>query len=249
MLPRPSFTLFAHLITLPEAELDLAQAALLIAEGAYPGLDERRYIEVLDDLGRAARRRIDAAGPTSTEDRVRVLVEWLYGTQGFRGNKEDYYDPRNSFLNEVLDRRKGIPISLALVLLEVARRAGVEAFGVSFPGHFLVRAQGAGEPIIVDPFDGRVLTQPELGALHARVTGGSGEISPRMLEPCGKRQILFRLLNNLRNIYMSRGERERLRDALEHMVALAPTSELRSELEGLGGGATMTFRAGGHSLN
>lgn len=249
MVHRVSLTLFAHLATLPEAEIDLAQAALVMAESEYPGLDTEHYVGLLDDLGRAARRKLDAsAAAGSNADRVRVLIEWMYGVQGFRGNLEDYYDPRNSFLNEVLDRRQGIPITLALVLLEVARRAGVEAQGISFPGHFLVRTLGGKQPLIIDPFEGRLLGPDALRALSTRVTGDPGEPSARMLEPCTKRQMLLRMLNNLRNIYASRGDRDRLRNALEHMLTIAPTEELQKELDKLGGGRR-PFRSTGHTLN
>ena len=248
MQSRPSLTLFAHVASLPDAEMDLAQAALLIAESEYPRLDMAHYMMVLDELARGARQKLDIVGPSSGEERISGLVEWLYGEQGFRGNMEDYYDPRNSFLNDVLDRRRGIPITLALVLIEVAHRVGLEAYGISFPSHFLVRTGGR-EPIIIDPFDGRLLGRAELRALHERVTGKPGDMGQqRLLEPCDKRQFLFRMLNNLRNVYASRGDRERQRLVLEHMVALAPTQEIRTELERLGGGR-ITFRSGGHALN
>lgn len=247
MQSRASLTLFAHVASLPDAEMDLAQAALLIAESEYPRLDMAHYMMVLDDLARGARRKLDIVGPSSGDERIMGLVEFLYGEQGFRGNTEDYYDPRNSFLNDVLERRRGIPITLALVFIEVAHRVGLDAHGISFPSHFLVRSGGR-EPIIIDPFDGRLLGRAELSALHERMTGKAGDVSQRLLEPCDKRQFLFRMLNNLRNVYASRGDRERQRMVLEHMVALAPTQEIRTELERLGG-SRITIRSGGHALN
>src|SRR5262245_6627136 len=129
-------TLFSHLVTRPDPELDLARAALLIAEPEYSGLDVARYVEELDRLGTDAAARI-AAAPSRAP--LASVIRYLYEEVGFHGNTKDYYDPRNSFLNEVLDRRTGIPISLALVLVEVCRRVGIDARGVSFPGHFLVR--------------------------------------------------------------------------------------------------------------
>src|SRR5262249_36418083 len=137
MPSRADLALFAHVVRRSESELDLARAALLIAEPEYPGLDVPHYIQLLDRLGMRARRRLDgvALGPPTAER----LLAFLYGEVGFSGNTNDYYDPRNCFLNEVLDRRTGIPITLALVFVEVAMRAGVLAQGVSFPGHFLVR--------------------------------------------------------------------------------------------------------------
>lgn len=164
-----------------------------------------------------------------------MVSNWLYGEAGFHGNAEDYYDPRNSFLNEVLDRKKGIPISLALVFLEVARRAGVTAHGVSFPGHFLVRVEDDANAIVVDPFDGRVLGREDLMALQKRFVGNTQTLDPRLLEPCGKRAMLFRMLNNLRHVYATNGDMLRMRAALERMAVISPTKEICAELEELGG--------------
>src|SRR5881394_2873843 len=132
-MARADLTLFAHVVKRPEAELDLAQASLLVAETEYPDLDVARSIEVLDQLGTEARRRIGA----ESELALKRLLWLLYEELGFRGNSEDYYDPRNSFLNDVLERRIGIPISLAVVLIETGARLGVALEGVGFPGHFL----------------------------------------------------------------------------------------------------------------
>ncbi|WP_232379307.1 SirB1 family protein [Polyangium fumosum] len=265
MVPsRPSLTLFAHLVSRPEPEIDLVQASLVFAESEYPSLDVARYVSTLEALGRAAARRIAQDAPHgTTEERVRVVLEWLYGSQGFRGNAEEYYDPRNSYLNEVLDRKKGIPITLAVVLLDVATRAGIDAKGISFPGHFLVgagnrqkeaprpgfgtryaakQAETPGVPLVIDPFHGRILAGQELEALHARVTGAGPRVDPRLLEPCSKRQILARMLSNLRSIHASRNDDERLRNVLEHLVAIAPSPELSRELDRLGGSRAILAR-------
>lgn len=130
--------LFSHLVCRPEAELDLAQAALAIAAPEYPGLDIGRYLRRLDELAERAYDRVYASVADPARQAL-VLVGQLLRVEGFRGNTEDYGDPRNSFLNEVLDRRVGIPISLAVVMIEVARRLEVPLQGVSFPGHFLLR--------------------------------------------------------------------------------------------------------------
>src|SRR5439155_2918316 len=133
-----------------------ARAALLIAEPEYPGLELEQYLAALDRLGVEARARLERPGAAS-EPPLRAVTRLLHDELGFRGNADDYYDPRNSFLNEVLDRRTGIPITLAIVMLEVAARAGVQAHGVSFPGHFIVRSPGASPssgPKFFDPFDG-----------------------------------------------------------------------------------------------
>jgi regulator of sirC expression with transglutaminase-like and TPR domain len=219
-------TLFTHVVGRPEAELDLAQAALLIAEPEYPGLDIPRYLDALDQLGARARQVLDRPAAVAGPPIARV-ARLLHDELGFSGNAEDYYDPRNSFLNEVLDRKTGIPITLAIVLLEVARRAGLPAHGVSFPGHFLVRAAG---PIFIDPFDGRVADRDALRRLNQRATGHAHDPDPRLLEPCKKRDLLVRMLNNLRGIYAAAGDVPRLRAMLERMQVLAPSDEIARQL-------------------
>lgn len=250
-----SLTLFAHVTARPEEELDLAEAALLIAEAEYPGLDVPQYLAELDRLGAEARRALSKplgrAEATPGSGAVERVLQLLYGHQGFRGNTTDYYDPRNSYLNHVLDRRLGIPITLAVVLTEVCRRAGVEAQGVSFPGHFLVRAplgpasaSSPGRVLLVDPFEGRLLGREELKALAARVTGSTQEPDAKLLQPASKRQILVRMLNNLRSIYGKQQDQDRLRRVIELMQVLAPSQELRKELQQLGGRQPWPTRGG-----
>ena len=225
-------TLFAHVVRRPEPEIQLAEAALLLAELEYPALPVARYVAMLDDLGRAAGRRAQARPDSPSIERV---VRFLYDEVGFRGNAEDYHDPRNSFLNEVLERRVGIPISLALVVTEVCRRAGVEAQGVAFPGHFLVRSPAPKGLYVVDPFEGKLLTWDDLKALHTRTTGTPRDPDARLLEPASAKQILVRMLNNLRGIYTTAGDEERLRRVLERLHVLTPTDEVRKELDAVGG--------------
>ncbi len=247
MSERLSLTLFAHVCGRPEEELDLAEAALLIAEPEYPGLDVAGCIDALDALGRGARAAVARAPAQAGEEAISPVVRFLYGDAGFHGNDEDYYDPRNSFLNEVIARRTGIPITLAVVLLEVCRRAGVEARGVSFPGHFLVRADSARGAVLVDPFAGRPLTREALRALHGRATGQGGDPPPRLFEPATKKQILARILHNLLRIHEGRGDAARVRDVLERVQVLAPSEALRQRIEELGG--TAPWRSGGDGVN
>jgi regulator of sirC expression with transglutaminase-like and TPR domain len=197
---------------------------LLVAEPEYPGLDVAAYVEEVDRLGASAKQRISAAPGRSA---LACVIRYLYEELGFHGNVEDYYDPRNSFLNEVIDRRTGIPISLALILTEICRRVGIEARGVSFPGHFLVRVEVDGDPVFIDPFDGRMLDRRQLAELHQRATGEEGPIDPRVLAPATKRQVLARILNNLRNIYERSGDRDRLLGVLARMQVLRPDDEAR----------------------
>ncbi|MGH0031210.1 MAG: SirB1 family protein, partial [Myxococcota bacterium] len=149
---------FAEIASLPDADIDLAEAALWIAAEEYPELDVAAELAKLDALAADAALRL--AGHERLPDRVGALNRFLFSELAFRGNRDDYYDPRNSYLNEVLERRLGIPISLSLVYLAVAERAGVEAAGISFPGHFLLKCTGEAL-VVVDAFQGTTLSREE----------------------------------------------------------------------------------------
>ncbi len=214
--------------------LDLLTGALLIARDAHPGLDLGQQRARLDELARPLAGRGLAGLPPSVQ--ARRLSDYLYVVCGFHGAKADYYEPRNSFLNEVLDRKIGIPITLAVVYIEVARRLGVAALGVGFPGHFLVRLGGhpgepsadRNEPVIVDPFHhGRLLDADALGGLLRRANVRA-PLSSEMLEPALTRHIVARMLMNLRGIYTSRGDGARLLLTLDRLLDLLP--DLSSEL-------------------
>jgi regulator of sirC expression with transglutaminase-like and TPR domain len=245
MSERLSLTLFAHVASRPDAELDLVQAALLVGEIEGATLDLAPSMQAVEELGRAA--RVAAAGATSEEARLERILRSVYEGAGFRGNEQDYYDPRNSFLHEVIARRTGIPITLAVLLGEVCRRAGVEVRGVSFPGHFLVRADTPRGILVVDPFAGRLLTRDDLRALFARATGDGGDPPGRMLEPATKAQVLARILHNLRGIYESRHDDDRLRKVLARLQVITPSAELRQKVADLGG--SEPFRRGGSGVN
>jgi regulator of sirC expression with transglutaminase-like and TPR domain len=150
-------------------------------------------------------------------------------------------------LNDVLDRRTGIPITLALVLTEVCRRAGIDARGVSFPGHFLVRSDTPRGAMLVDPFAGRALSRDEVRALYARVTGEDRDPPPRLFAPAAKAQILVRMLNNLRAIYEQQGDSARLCAVLERLQVLEPDGARRAQIARLGG--SEPWRSGGAGVN
>jgi regulator of sirC expression with transglutaminase-like and TPR domain len=241
--------LFAHVCS--SLEQHFADAALLISAIEYPDLDVARYLKLLDELGAGVREATGAPTGEEAGDEARLerAVLWLYDEAGFHGNTEDYYDPRNSFLNEVIDRRTGIPISLAIVLLEACQRAEIPAYGVSFPSHFLVRSGPGG--LIIDPFAGRPLSHEELWRLYTRVTGESREPPERLLVPASKTQILIRMLGNLRGIYAARSDVAHLVAVLERMQVLAPNEELAREIQRLGGTTPRpsSMRSGSHRLN
>jgi regulator of sirC expression with transglutaminase-like and TPR domain len=228
--------LFAHLLRKPDKQLDLERAALLIAEAEYRGLDVAKYVAQLDELGAQARLRMVKSGlrpgraPVSLA--LTTILNLLYRDLGFCGNVSEYYDPRNSFLNDVLDRRTGIPISLAIVLMAVGRRAGLRLEGVSFPCHFLVRAVGDnGVPIFIDPFDGRVLPREEIQAAWEQICDEPSAVDDQVLAPASSRQIIARILNNLRIIYEVRGDGRRLCQVLARLAIVIPSEEAERRLE------------------
>lgn len=192
---------------------DLLPAALAIARVEYPSLDAARYIDRVDLMGKEARQRLEGRGPASAEEAIRALNEYLYDEQGFTGNRERYDDPRNSFLNEVLDRRTGIPITLAVVYLEIARRAKLPVCGVNFPGHFLLRVVGtaggadasvlARDVHIIDPFHGGArLSELDCRELLRQHVGDAAAYDHALLEPATRHEIIVRMLVNLKRLYV-----------------------------------------------
>ncbi|HVQ29085.1 MAG TPA: transglutaminase-like domain-containing protein [Vicinamibacteria bacterium] len=212
---------FTALLGRPDEDIDLAEAALLIACEEYPSLEPDLYLARLDAMGEALAARL----PESAEalEVASTLREYLFRQEGFHGNSDKYYDPRNSFLNEVLDRRTGIPISLSAVYIEVARRAGVPVFGVGLPGHFVVKLQGADREVLVDPFHGgAVLTPEDCQARLNRIFEGRVKMEPRMLAAVTPRQILDRMLRNLKALYVKEADHPRTLGVLELLLRLDP---------------------------
>ena len=214
----------------------LAQAALVIARIEYPRLDEPVYLARLDAMGRAARRRIERkvaeTGDASALSRVRALNTYLFDEERFVGNREKYEDPRNSCLNEVLERRTGIPITLSLLYMEVAQRAGLQVDGVNFPGHFLVRCPDAGAAtgIIIDPFHGgALLSEQDCRLLLQQHVGSEVAFDTSLLAPATRPQIIVRMLLNLKRIYVHMRSFPQAREVTEMLLALSPSalSELR----------------------
>lgn len=227
-MPPPCRLAFAQLVQGPEAAIDLAQVALLIAKEEYPDLDVAVYLARLDAMGEEVQRLAD--GSLDPHRLIAALNEYLFQQLGFRGNPENYYDPKNSFLNEVLDRRTGIPITLSAVYLEVARRIGFPLHGVNMPGHFLVKYEGRDEEIVVDPFGGGgILSDPDYQRMLDRIYGGKLCFERGMLAALGTRQILARMLTNLKAIYFNNQEYAKALSIVERLVILQPqtASEIR----------------------
>ena len=215
---------------------ELAPAALAIARIEYPSLDSDGYLDALERLGDEAAGRVARAGVRG-QDAIRVLNEYLYDEQRFTGNRQQYDDPRNSFLNEVLDRRTGIPITLAVVYLEVARRAGVEVTGVNFPGHFLLRAPDvharlhySGDFVIVDPFHGgALLSEVDCREMLRQHVGDEAAFDTDLLQPATRREIVVRMLVNLKRLYVRMRSFPQARVVADLLLTVDPSSvsELR----------------------
>ena len=220
----PSMARFAAIVGRPDDEIDLASAALEIAADAYPGLQSEPYLARLDALAEEVRRRLPSAAEPLAG--TAAVARHLFVEAGFAGNRAAYHDPRNSYLNEVLDRRLGIPITLSVLLLEVGWRLRLPLAGVSFPGHFLVRCRHADGQVVLDPFHGgRTLTRENLLRLLTPFVGDEAEAHrqlPRALEPASKREILMRMLRNLRAVHLEGGYPERALAVVERMLILAP---------------------------
>lgn len=215
----PSFETFART---PDDALDVALGAALIAKDVDDGVDVSRVLHELETLAGP----LDCAGlpPLAQAEAVSQRFREL----GFRGNTDDYYDPKNSLLSAVLERRTGIPITLAIVWCAIARSAGVYARGIGFPGHFLVRVDERTvehAPVIVDPFDGgRIVGEEEARQLLRRSLGEGAELHARYLEATSSRMTLVRMLTNLKGIWANLGEHTRAFVAVDRMVTLVPDS-------------------------
>lgn len=215
---------FAAIVSRSEEDLNLGEAALVMASAEYPDLDVAAYLGRLDDLAAGVRRTTRAREPHRL---AQAMSEYLFQEIGFAGNQEDYSDPRNSFLNEVLDRRLGIPVSLSVVYMEVGRRLGVPVSGVSFPGHFLVMVDDGKVTTVLDPFfQGVAVDEQELAWRLRRILGDEVPVArylPHLLEPATKAQILIRMLRNLKAIYGQRGDPMRALGYIGRILAVDAT--------------------------
>lgn len=213
---------FRRAVERPEDALDLGRAALAIAESEYPRLDTTAYLARIDELAIAVTKHLtgDESGPHRS---IAALNYVLFQKCAFRGNRDDYFDAKNSFLNEVIDRRIGIPITLSVLYMEVARRIGLPLLGVGFPGHFLVKYLDDREEIVIDPFNGGDIRTPDsLQELLAGLYGKPVALSPQLLDPVTKKQILRRMLNNLKFIYLRRRDLVKALAALDRMMIAEP---------------------------
>lgn len=222
---------FSAAVSVPDEQIDLGAAALLIAAQEYPQLALEPYLRRLDVLAERVNDRL--ANESAPLIVLQELTRILFEEEGLRGNEGAYYDPRNSFLNDVLERKLGIPISLGVVVLEVGRRLGLPLEGLGFPGHFLVRYRGEAVSLLIDPFDaGRIRFEDQAQELLDRVYGGTVRVKPEFLQTIGRREIIERMLRNLKGIYLNAKDDFRALGIIELLLVLKP--EARQEVRDRG---------------
>ena len=211
-----------------DAEIDLAEAALILASDEYPGLLAADYLSRLDELANEIATRLPSAFDTATA--LCALNRQLYDTEGFSGNAGDYYDPRNSYLNQVLERRLGIPITLSVVYLEVGWRLDLPLRPISFPSHFLVGCESDSGVVLIDTFDrGRRISTDEAMQRLQPVLGDRADASqylPQALGAVSRRDVIGRMLRNLKAIYASRQEWERTLRVSSRMISVYPSDPI-----------------------
>lgn len=209
---------FRSAVQRPAAEIDLAQAALLYARDAYPDLDPVLYLNQLDEWAEDVQLEI-----TTAIEPIATLNRFLFDDLRFQGNRRFFGDPRNSYLNQVIDRRLGLPITLSVIYIEIARRVGLQVEGVGLPGHFIVRHLDGSGVCFIDPFhQGRLLTVEDCRNLVVDLSNGALEFQPAMLEPVDAGRILTRMLTNLKNAYVQEQQFDQAVPVVERLVDLAP---------------------------
>lgn len=205
----------------PGDQVSLARAALYMAQEDYPHLVVEDYLAMLDRMAATLRQRLPAdLYPLKV---IRAINDYLFVDLNFRGNSIDYYDPRNSFFNEVLDRRVGIPITLSLVYLELAQRIDFPMAGVSLPGHFLIRPTVAGMTVFVDPFHrGEIMFEHDCRDRIKQMFGDAAQLEPHHLAPVTPASFLVRMLTNLKLIYLQNRDVPKALDAINRILLIAP---------------------------
>jgi regulator of sirC expression with transglutaminase-like and TPR domain len=214
---------FRQAVDRPEGQIDLGRAALAMVGCDCPAFDVGSYLAKIDSIAAAVKRR---SGDEADVYRIIAALNYvLFQELGFRGNRDHYFDAKNSFLNEVIDRKLGIPISLSLLYMEVARRLGLDLDGVGFPGHFLVKFSGREEQIIIDPFNaGEIKSRESLDEMLYDLYGGRIVFRADFLEAVTKKQLLTRMLTNLKAIYWKEKNLAKSLSVVERLLILDPAS-------------------------
>lgn len=226
-----------------DAAIDLAQAALLIALEEYPDLDITRCLKLLDLLAGKVRAALGLAKPDKFAQLpneldllmvIGAMNQVLFDQEHFQGNQEDYYNPSNSYLNEVLEKRRGIPITLSLIYMEVGRRIGLQIEGIGLPFHFIVRCRLPNGHIYIDPFEkGRLFSEEDCRERVHRMFRNKADFDPHWLEPVSHRQLLVRMLANLKNIYIQQEDYVRALSICDRILLLVPDAPLERRDRGI----------------
>lgn len=220
---------FYQEINQPDEQIDLARASLFYAQAEYPGLDIQKYLTFLDAIATEIKPQLpEGLYPLKV---IKVINYHLFDCLKLQGNKKDYYNPENSFLNRAIDRKIGIPITLSVIYLAIAKRLNFPMVGIGMPGHFLIRPQFEGAEFFVDAFDqGEILFRQDcLAKLNRIYQRQQVKLDPIILAPVGNRQILGRMLNNLKYIYLHRRELDKALGVMSAILKLFPknASEIR----------------------
>ncbi|MDP4598517.1 MAG: transglutaminase-like domain-containing protein [Pseudomonadales bacterium] len=210
---------FAAHVSGADADIQLDLAALQIAAEAEPGLVISDYLDFLDKM--AKRFEVDFDHATNLGVSITSLNEFIYRAEGFSGNIKNYYEPRNSYLNHVINTHEGIPITLALLHICLGRRLQLPVYGISFPGHFLVR-YGHKKPVIVDPFSGRILSEADCATLLQQIAGPRALLRPEYFEVASNKSILIRMLDNLKQIFWRNQAWDDSKSCIERQLLLLP---------------------------
>ncbi|MBD2076545.1 tetratricopeptide repeat protein [Phormidium sp. FACHB-592] len=224
--------LFQREVQQPDEQIHLERAALYIAQEEYPELEVEAYLNALETMAADVEERLPIEFyPLKI---IQTINRYLYDDLGFAGNTTDYYDPRNSFLNEVIDRRTGIPITLSLVYLAIARRVGLPMVGINMPGHFLIRPDLEDVEICVDPFHrGDILFPQDCEERLAQVYGRPVALKPSFLQAVTTRQYLTRMLTNLKVTYIDRGKFDKALAVVDRLLLLVPNAPLELRDRGI----------------
>jgi regulator of sirC expression with transglutaminase-like and TPR domain len=236
-------TTFVALIAGNDADIDLARAALLIANEEYPELDVAHYMAQLDSLAERVRELLgllplgNPSKPSPKPEVLDVLLainSVLFDQEHFSGAQKDYYNACNSFLNDVLERHTGIPITLSLLYIEIGKRLGLQIDGIGLPLHFVVRCRLSDGVIYIDPYDGgRLLSEEECREFVNRMLRGKATFNPRWLEPVSNRQFLVRMLTNLKHIYVNKRDYARALSICDRILLLIPDAPVERRDRGI----------------
>ena len=217
--------LFREMVSRPPEQMDLAAAALLIALDEYPELNVSDYLERIDLLAERTSAQLRSDAVERPMEAIESINYQLFEIEGFRGNQEDYYDPRNSFLNDVLDRRTGIPITLSVLYMEVGRRIGLKVEGVGMPGHFIVKCRHNSEEIFIDAFEqGEILLEEGCERKLTQLHGKDFQFNRSCLDAVNHSQILARMLHNLKAIYWNQQNYAKALGVIEKLLLINPTA-------------------------